>query len=317
MTVSAPRKRLNRDTRGMGSGEPVVLRYAAFTTEGVGGNPAGVVLDASGLDAGRRLAIAAEVGYSETAFVESGAEPGQFRVRYFSPKAEVAFCGHATIATAVALAKLNGPGRLRFDTLAGPVPVETVLDEYGFSATLTSVATRTRPAAEAELDAALTALRWRSSDLDPRYPAHVGFGGVEHLILAVHDRARLAALDYDYPRLAVLMAECRWTTLQLVHAHEPTVFSARDPFPPGGVVEDPATGAAAAAFGGYLRALGLVALPAEVVINQGADMGRPSRLLVQIEANDDRVRVSGRAVAHPAAQTARECDLGRFDGQRM
>lgn len=88
------------------------------------------------------------------------------------------------------------------------------------------------------------------------------------------------------------MAGRGWTTVHLVWAKSPTVFHARDPFPPGGVVEDPATGAAAAAFGGYLRALALVDVPARVTILQGADMGRPSRLLVDLAACDERVQVN-------------------------
>lgn len=278
---------------------PEVLRYAAFTEQGAGGNPAGVVLDARGLDDAERLAVAAKVGYSETAFLEPSAAQGQYRVRYFSAQAEVAFCGHATIATAVALAERLGPGQLRFDTLVGPIPVATQVGEAGVTATLTSVATRTRPAQDDELDRALRALRWDRDDLDARYPAHVAYAGNEHLVLALRDRGRLAALDYDYPVLAVLMAERAWTTLQLVHAHSPVLFAARAPFPPGGVVEDPATGAAAAAFGGYMRALGLVDLPAQVTVLQGEDMGRPSRLLVDISKDDDRVRVTGTASTLP------------------
>jgi PhzF family phenazine biosynthesis protein len=92
------------------------------------------------------------------------------------------------------------------------------------------------------------------------------------------------------------MAERSWTTVHVVWAQQRSVFHARDPFPPGGVVEDPATGAAAAAFGGYLRALGLVEVPGEVTIVQGADMGRPSRLTVGIPA-DGGVRVTGAAAA--------------------
>lgn len=91
---------------------PDVLRYAAFTRDGRGGNPAGVVLDASGLTDAQMLSIAQEVGYSETAFVlPAAAGDGRLPVRCFSPKAEVAFCGHATIATAVALAERDGAGR--------------------------------------------------------------------------------------------------------------------------------------------------------------------------------------------------------------
>ena len=271
------------------------LHYAAFTENGMGGNPAGVVLDAAGLDDAGRLAVAARVGYSETAFIEPGDRDGRYRLRFFSPLAEVAFCGHATIATAVAIAERSGPGSLLFDTLAGPIPVQTRVTGSGYVATLTSVPTRTRGALDHELAASLRMLRWHHADLDPRYPPHVAYAGNEHLILATRTRARLADLDYDYDSLAALMAERGWTTLQLVHAHSPVLMSPRNPFPPGGVIEDPATGAAAAALGGYLRALQLVALPAQVTVLQGVDMGRPSRLLIDLTADDDRVRVTGTA----------------------
>jgi PhzF family phenazine biosynthesis protein len=270
-----------------------ILRYAAFTEAGSGGNPAGVVLGADDLDDGARLSIAAAVGYSETAFVDGPAAASTYRVRYFSPLAEVDFCGHATVAAAVALGERGATGVLTFETRAGRIEVRT----DGGTATLTSVPTRTRPAAQDELDAALTALRWSRADLDPRYPVHVAFAGNDHLILAVHDRRTLAGLDYDYPALAALMAERRWTTVHAVWAESPTLFHARDPFPPGGVVEDPATGAAAAAFGGYLRDLLLTEVPARVTVLQGVDMGRPSRLLVDVAADDARVRVTGAASA--------------------
>ncbi|MCL3860624.1 PhzF family phenazine biosynthesis protein [Actinotalea sp. K2] len=273
-----------------------VLRYAAFTRDGVGGNPAGVVLDASALDRAERLALAAEVGYSETAFVGSTATDGTVPLRFFSPRAEVVFCGHATVATAVALADRDGPGTLTFTTLAGPIVVETATAATGeLLATLTSAPTRSQPASPGQVASTLRALRWEAADLDPVYPVHVANAGNDHLVLSVRDRARLAALDYDYPALDALMATEGWTTVHLVHAETAVLFHARDPFPPGGVVEDPATGAAAAAFGGYLRTLGALALPARVTVVQGEDMGSPSRLLVDVAADDVRVRVTGTA----------------------
>ncbi|NGO48728.1 PhzF family phenazine biosynthesis isomerase [Streptomyces ureilyticus] len=277
-----------------------VLRYSAFTPEGSGGdggNPAGIVLDAAGLDPDRMLALAAEVGYSETAFVTARDDAGRrFRVRYFSPLVEVPFCGHATVATAVALAERNGPGEFVFDTPAGEIPVSTAADPDGtLRATLTSVPTRSRPATPDEAAEALAALRWAETDLDPELPPHVAFGGAEHLVLAVASRARLADLSYDFDGLADLMRQHGWTTLQLVWRAADDLFHARDPFPVGGVVEDPATGAAAAAFGGYLRTLGLVREPMTLTVRQGEDMGRPSELLVDIDPTDPRVRVTGRA----------------------
>ncbi|MFE7765988.1 PhzF family phenazine biosynthesis isomerase [Streptomyces sp. NPDC057438] len=278
---------------------PAILRYSAFTDDPAGGNPAGVVLDASGLDDTAMLAIAAEVGYSETAFVTAADEAARrFRVRYFSPLAEVAFCGHATVALAVALAGRLGPGEVLLDTLAGEIPVATSVDASDGTAraTLTSVPARSRPATAPERDAALAALGWSVDDLDPALPPHVAFGGVQHLVLAAGSRARLADLAYDFDALGDVMRRHDWTTVHLVWRESPDRFHARDPFPVGGVVEDPATGAAAAAFGGYLRTLGLVGAPATVTIRQGEDMGRPSELRLDVSPEDPRSRVTGRAV---------------------
>ncbi|MFG3047188.1 PhzF family phenazine biosynthesis isomerase [Streptomyces sp. NPDC048241] len=281
---------------------PDVLRYAAFTSDPDGGNPAGVVLDATGLDEREMLALAAEVGYSETAFLtERDVDQRRFTVRYFSPLAEVAFCGHATVATAVVLAERVGTGELLFDTPAGEIRVETVADRDGaVRATLTSVPTRSRPADAAELDAALAALRWDAADLDPALPPHVAFAGNDHLILAAASRARLADLAYDFDALTTVMRTHGWTTVHLVWRENDSSYHARDPFPVGGVVEDPATGAAAAAFGGYLRTVGLVAAPSTIAIRQGEDMGRPSDLTIEVDPYETPVRVTGRAVPIPA-----------------
>ena len=276
-----------------------VLRYAAFTDSGSGGNPAGVVLDASSLSESQMLAIAQDLGYSETAFVLPAAAPGTFQVRYFSPVAEVAFCGHATVAAAVALADRDGPGELEFDTLAGPVTVSTAAGDQGVAATLTSPATRTRPVPEPVLDAALAAIGWERGDLDPAYPPHVAFAGNDHLMLGVAGLATLAALDYDFDQLAALMRHEQWTTVHMFWDAGDGVYHVRNAFPPGGVVEDPATGAAAAAFGGYLRTLGLVTLPARLTLLQGRDMGSPSRLIVDVAAGTATVRVTGSAAVLP------------------
>jgi PhzF family phenazine biosynthesis protein len=273
-----------------------VLRYTAFTHDPAGGNPAGIVLDAAGLTAEEMLAVAAEVGYSETAFLTGRDDENRvFRVRYFAPSAEVDFCGHATIATAVALAERLGTGPLAFRTNAGEIAVETGVEGETLLATLTSVPTRSAPVAEDALDEALAALRWSRDELDKAFPPHVAFGGVHHLMLAAASRERLADLHYDFEALRAVMTRHGWTTVNLFWRESDRRYHARDPFPVGGVVEDPATGAAAAAFGGYLRVLedGVK----EFTIIQGVDMGRPSELKVSIAEPDGRTRVSGGAVA--------------------
>ncbi|MEH1015002.1 PhzF family phenazine biosynthesis isomerase [Micromonospora sp. CPCC 206060] len=277
-----------------------ILRYAAFTEVPEGGNPAGVVLDATGVDEAEMLRVAADLGYSETAFLIPTGGDG-FDVRYFSPLAEVPFCGHATIALAAAYAERHGPGTLRLRTRAGEVPVATAVTGGGrTTATLTSVAPRTVPLAPDDLAALLAALRWSAADLDPALPPRVAYAGAWHPVVAAATRQRLADLDYDLPALGELMARRGWTTVDLVWRESEHVFHARNPFPPGGVVEDPATGAAAAAFGGYLREVGLVRPPATVTVHQGVDLGRPSILTVDIAAaSGSGIAVTGTAVRLP------------------
>lgn len=279
--------------------QPEVLRYTAFSTTPDGGNPAGVVLDATGLDDGDMLAVAAGLGYSESAFLTAppedlgGQEGRAYGIRYFSPKAEVPFCGHATVAAAVALAERIGPGRLVFATRAGTVPVEVTEENGTLRATLTSVEPYVEKVDEDDLAEALAALDWPAADLDPAFPPRVAFAGARHLVLAAATRARLADLAYDFARLEALMHRLDLTTVQLVWRESDTVFHVRDPFPVGGVVEDPATGAAAAAFGAYARELGLLPEDAVLTLHQGEDLGRPGELTVTLRAGDPRVRVSG------------------------
>ena len=280
-----------------------VQRFTAFSADPRGGNPAGVVLDAGALDDDTMLRAAAAVGYSESAFVTSGVPesadgppPSSFTVRYFSPLAEVPCCGHATIATGAAIADRLGPGAWTFHTRSGDVPVQVRHDDGLVLVTLTTVEPALEEVGEAELDEALAALRWSRSELDQRFPARIGFAGARHLVLTARTRERLAALSYDGDRLAALMRRLDLTTVLLAWRYDDTTFRVRNPFPVGGVVEDPATGAAAAAFGAYLRELGRLAEDATLQILQGEEIGRPSRILVELVSGDTRVRVTGAAV---------------------
>jgi PhzF family phenazine biosynthesis protein len=282
-----------------------ILHYAAFTDTPGGGNPAGVVLDADGLpDAGMQR-IAAELGYAESAFV-SGRSAGAATIRYFAPEAEIPFCGHATIATAVALAELDGAGKLLLGTPVGPLQVGTAYDDGGrLIASLVTVEPWVRemgPAVRTEL---LECLRLQESDLAADLPALLAFAGNVHPIVPVRDAAALRALDYDYDALRTLMAIQGWgATVAVVHRVGPRLFEARNPFPPGGVREDPATGSAAASLGAYLRHLGEVTPPADITVHQGSDVGRPSVISVSVPVAGG-LTVSGGAVP---------LDLPRFAG---
>lgn len=271
-----------------------LYRLSAFTDDPAGGNPAGVwvgdVLPSSSV----MQRIAAEVGFSETAFLAPGTGPER-TIRYYSPEAEVSFCGHATIAAGAILGETAGDGTYRFHATIGEVVVRVGLHDGRRQATLTSVEPRFEPAPASLLRGALEALGWRRDELDPAIPPARAWAGAWHLVLAADTERRLARLDYDFERLKSLMLEDGLTTVQLVWRERPDLYHSRNPFPVGGVVEDAATGAAAAALGGYLREAGLVDPPATLRIRQGEAMGRPSRLTVDVPVSGG-IAVSGSAV---------------------
>ena len=272
-----------------------LYRYAAFTTTPHGGNPAGVWIGDSLPGAAEMLRIAAEVGFSETAFV-APVSGGERTVRYYSPLAEVSFCGHATIAAGVVLGETAGDGTYRLETAVGTVPVTVAVRKGERQASLTSVEPRHELASEALVAAVLDTLGWSRGELDPLIPPARAYAGAWHLVLAAATPDRLARLDYDFDTLKAIMEGDGLTTIQLVWRESADVFVSRNPFPVGGVVEDPATGAAAAALGGYLRDAKMVQAPMRITIRQGEAMGRPSHLVVDIPRSGGIV-VTGTAVA--------------------
>lgn len=271
-----------------------LYRLSAFTTTPEGGNPAGVWIGRHLPTSAEMLRIAKDVGFSETAFL-APAEGTRRIVRYYSPEAEVPFCGHATIAAGVKLGELDGEGEYRFDTAPGEVVVAVRKSGTLSEAALTSVPPKHGPPSADILRRVLATLSWSATDLDPAIPPAFAFAGAWHFVIAAATAERLARLDYDFDALKQVMLETDLTTIQLVWRERPDLFHARDPFPVGGVVEDPATGAAAAAFGGYLRDTELIRAPMAITILQGETMGRPSRLNVYIPEYGG-IAVSGNAV---------------------
>ncbi len=256
-------------------------KLAAFTSSPQGGNPAGVWIGNELPAAEEMQSIAKQVGFSETAFVAPLL--GTTRtVRYYSPEAEVAFCGHATVATGVALGQKSGSAVYQFETTVGTIPVKVTEQDGKFLATLTSVEPKYEPAPKQLLSKALEALHWNEQELDPELPPARAFAGNWHLVIAVKSKSRLDNLNYDFEKLKALMLDNDLTTLQLIWKENEKLIHSRNPFPVGGVVEDSATGAAAVALGGYLREAKLISAPKEIDILQGEVMGRPSQLKLSI-----------------------------------
>ncbi|MCV2370575.1 PhzF family phenazine biosynthesis protein [Roseateles oligotrophus] len=271
----------------------VLKKISAFSDGQAGGNPAGVLI-ADQLPADAEMQrIAAELGFSETVFAQPRGKA--WRVRYFSPENEVPFCGHATIALGAALALKQGDGLFDLILNSATISVEGRQEGELFAAALQSPPTRSAAADPALLAAALALFGLDADDLDPRMPPGLAHGGADHLVLALKSRARLAAMNYDLDQGRKLMQAAGLTTILLAYIETPQLFHTRNAFASGGVLEDPATGAATAAFAGYLRDLGWPH-GGRIDIVQGEDMGARSLLRAEIPAAaGSSIRVSGAA----------------------
>ena len=275
---------------------PDVQKLAAFTLAGGGGNPAGVVLLDQFPEDALMQGLAADIGFSETAFAKKNGDG--WRVRYFAPEQEVPFCGHATIALGAALGARFGAGTYSLSLNDAQITVEATQGEDGaWGAALQSPETWSQPLPDALETSLMTHFKLTPGDLHDALPTRLAFAGAKHAILPLARRDTLAAMDYDYDATRALMLAHDVTTIDLVWPETCQRFHARNPFPVGGIYEDPATGAAAAAFAGMVRDIGWHGLSPEgtrIEIIQGEDMGRASRIEVDIPPRPgSSVRVSG------------------------
>jgi PhzF family phenazine biosynthesis protein len=266
-----------------------IQRISSFSENGVGGNPAGVVIADNLPTATEMQKIAADVGYAETAFATRHGDG--FKVRYFAPTMEVPFCGHATIALGAALGALFGAGMYPLYLSAANITVDAIQDGDGWGAQLTSPTTSQTPMNDTDLDALLNLFGWSRDDLDVIAPTFAN-GGADHALLFLNDRETLANMKYDFDAGLALMKRLNLVTINCIYRETDDIFHSRNAFASGGVVEDPATGAAAAALAGYLRDTDIHTAPFTVF--QGVDMGSPSTLNVTpLPAKGAAILVSG------------------------
>jgi PhzF family phenazine biosynthesis protein len=269
-----------------------ILKIAAFSYQGKGGNPAGVVFCEKMPAVEEMLEVAKQVGYSETAFLEK--KDSGWRVRYFAPEMEVPFCGHATIASGAALGERFGVGIYKLYLNQGEISVS--VEKSGndaFTATLQSPETWSQDAPEIYVDKVLAAFNFGKTNLDPGFPVRIAFAGARHLVLVVNERKTLANMNYQFDVLKALMADEDLVTISILWQESGELFHSRNAFASGGVYEDPATGAAAAALAGYLRDINWQGKQSFTIL-QGEDMGMPSRLLVRYNSRTgESVSVSG------------------------
>ncbi len=287
------------------------LTADVFTDRTFGGNPLAVLPDARDLDPARMQEVAREFNLSETVFVLPPHEPAHSRrLRIFTPAREVPFAGHPTVGTAFVLAatgalELTGETtRITFEEGAGPVPV-TIRAAAGRPVFAELTAPEPPMVGSAPAPAALAAmLGLGAADLrlDAGLPA-IASTGLPFLIVELSDAAALGRARLDLALWRDLLADTGAGEVYLVSRDAGGLdadFRARMFAPAAGIVEDPATGSAAAALGGWL---GLHAAAADgtarYVVAQGHEIGRPSRLQIEVEKRAGQVvavRVGGAAV---------------------
>ena len=275
------------------------LLVDAFTAEPLAGNPAGVVPDAEGLSDGQLAAVAAELGASETAFLTDGDGAADDRLRYFSPTTEVDLCGHATIATYGALfaeGAIDG-GERTLRTNVGDLTV-AVGDDGTVWMRQQAPSVEVVDVDAGRLGEALgvdpAALRDVGADL----PVAVASTGLPFLVVPVNFLERLGEADPDDAAVERLSEEFDVAgvyafTFDALDAD--STLHGRAFVPSLGIAEDPVTGTASGAVGGYLRHVNAFDgdEPDEFRFEQGHFLDRPGHVRVRVEP--DGVRVGGRA----------------------
>jgi len=263
-----------------------------FTSQRLTGNGLAVVHDADDLDEETMVRFAREMRLSETSFVQTATEGGDYRHRIFMPTGEIPFAGHPSLGTAVAVARARGERRCTYvqETQAGRQPIDVEVD-----GDLARASMLQEPATfgdEPDPEAVLGAIGLEAAEADPELPARIVSTGVPQLIVGVRDPAALGRTYADHGAIEPLLAPHDALCIYVAHVDPATgTARARSFVGAAEVGEDPATGAAAGPLAAYVAArTGCERL--EIV--QGVEMGRRSVLRTSIEG--DRVRVAGEAV---------------------
>ena len=261
----------------------------AFTDKPFGGNPAGVVLlDGKNYpDEDLMLKVAAEFRYSETAFVRQDCRD-EFTIRYFTPRAEVELCGHATIASFAVLKHIGLPGgQYLCHTKAGALSI-TVGDKVMMQMAKPRIVGTLK---YEDVEKMYRAVGAQPTDLRPQ----IVYAGLPDIMLPI---ATLAELQSLQPNMEAVTTVTRRLNVVSIHAFvdnsDGYTAHVRDFAPLYGVPEESATGTANAALTYYLAQNGLIGSTAECRFLQGEAMGRPSVVATKIDS-DGTIYVGGTA----------------------
>ena len=261
----------------------------AFTNQPFGGNPAGVVLleDNTFPPEALMLQVAAELRYSETAFVRK-LSPTDYHVRYFTPKAEVELCGHATIATFSLLHQLKlAEGECLCHTLAGNLRIEVG------SKVMMQMATPRIVASLEDTEEIYRALG--VTDYRPNLPVQVAYSGLPDLMIPLADVTTLNGLQPDMNAISAITQQQNAVSFHVfAFGNDGYTAHVRDFAPLYDIPEESATGTANAALTHYLAVNGAIPHQGDFAFLQGEAMGRPSVVATRITA-DGTIYVGGNA----------------------
>ncbi len=285
-----------------------VFQIDAFTQQQFTGNPAGVVLGAEVLSDGEMLAIARELNNADTAFVFPADGPDHdLRVRFFTPRSEAVFVGHATIAAQFVLSRRGADAqRRRQKQKAGIYEIEVRGQGPARSIAIRQPAPVIgRELNERERLAVLDALALSSADIDPRCPLRIGGSGSTRLLIGVRSHEQLKHMKPDFVRLNTLSAQLGAAghfVFTLQGAHSGSQTESRMFCPALGIPEDPVSGNAHGILGAYLAQLGLLTPTdgrAAFHATQGHFVGRPGDIDIELEFDGQKptaVWIIGQAV---------------------
>jgi len=217
-----------------------------------------------------------------------------WRIRYFAPELEIPFCGHATIASTAVLGEKFGEGNYKLFLNEGEIDVSVFKSQKGiYTSTLQSPETYSEEVNENYIDEVLNEFNLKKEDINLDYPIRFAYAGAKHIIIVLKEHIKLKEMKYEFESLKDVMKKEDLTTVNLLWQESKNLFHSRNPFPSGGIYEDAATGAAAAAFAGYLRDIKYQCNNKFEII-QGEDMGCPSRLLIEYKDKiGSSIKVSG------------------------
>ena len=256
----------------------IVETYAvsAFCKDGMGGNKAGVVLFDDSLNEEHKKAVAAKLGYSETAFV-TDSEKADFKIEYFTPSEEVPLCGHATIATFALMQSKDmlDKSEYTFETKEG-VLVAKIEDDKIFME-------QSKPKYFEILEKNELVNCFDIDCISTRYPIQIMSTGLRDIIIPIYDEKTLYTMK---PNFSVITNKSRMFGCVGIHAFalERDRIICRNFAPLYDIPEESATGTANCALVSYLYKHDIMQKE-EYVIEQGYTMNSPSEIIVKIETD--------------------------------